>query len=72
MTILKIGKEQRKGGEKMYKRKTRDEWEIQGNYGHGWEMVTTEETRKAATVQLRCYNLNESAPHRIKKIRVKI
>ena len=56
----------------MYKRKTIDEYEIQGNYGQGWEIVTTEETRAAARDQLKCYNENETAPHRIVKRRVKL
>jgi hypothetical protein len=56
----------------MYTRKTTDEYEIQGNYGYGWEMVTTEETWKDARAQLRCYRENEpNASHRVKKIRVK-
>ena len=55
----------------MYIRKTVDEWEVQGNYGHGWECVTTEESRKDALTQLRCYNENEPYPHRIIKKRVK-
>jgi hypothetical protein len=61
-------------GKIMYKRKTRDEWEIQGYYGgDGWEAVTTEETRAAARDQLKCYNNNEpNIAHRIKKIRIKI
>lgn len=55
-----------------YKRKTADEYEVQGNYGQGWECVTTEETRKAAREQLKCYNNNEPYPHRMIKRRVKI
>jgi hypothetical protein len=59
-------------GKIMYQRKTYDEYEIQGNYGYGWEMVTTEETRQAAKEQLKCYRENEpNAAHRIVKIRVK-
>lgn len=57
----------------MYKRKTVDEYEIQGNYGQGFECVTTEENRKAAREQLKCYRENEpSVAHRIVKKRVKI
>ena len=47
------------------------EYEIQGNYGQGWECVTTEETRQAARDQLKCYNENEPNAHRIVKKRVK-
>ena len=59
----------------MYIRKTKDEYEIQGNYGsqYGWERVTTEETWKDAKRQLKCYNDNEpDFPHRIVKKRIKI
>lgn len=54
-----------------YTRKTSDEYEVQGNYGQGWEMVTTEETWKAAREQLKCYNENEPYPHKIVKKRVR-
>ena len=57
----------------IYKRKTKDEWEIQGNYGHGWEMVTVEETWKEAKAQLRVYRENEPQyRHRAIKKRVPI
>jgi hypothetical protein len=57
----------------MYQRKTIDEYEIQGNYGQGFECVTTEETWKAAREQLKCYCENETnVAHRIVKKRVKI
>ena len=57
----------------MYKRKTTDEYEVQGFYGAlGWEMVTTEETRKQAKERLREYNENEPYPHRIVKKRINI
>lgn len=58
-----------------YVRKTRDEFEVQGNYGygHGFEMVTTEETRKDAKEQLKCYRENEPGiPFRIVRKRVKL
>lgn len=54
-----------------YKRKTYDEYELQGNYGQGWEMVTTEETMIDARNQRKCYRENEPGiPFRIKKKRV--
>lgn len=58
----------------MYIRKTKDEYEIQVNYGpYGFECVTTEETRKAAREQLKCYRENEPGyAMRIVKKRVKI
>ena len=57
----------------MYKRKTRDEFEIQGDHGFGWELETTEVTRKAARNNLKAYR--ENAPkgrYRIKVQRVLI
>ena len=56
----------------MYIRKTKDEYEIQGNYGYGWETVTTEETFRAAKEQVKCYRDNEPGSHRIKMVRVPI
>jgi hypothetical protein len=57
----------------MYQRKTRDVYEIQGDYGYGWEYLCEEETRKDAREQLKCYNENEPQyEHRIKKRRVRI
>ena len=56
-----------------YTRKTVDEYEIQGDYGYGWEMVTVEETWKEARKMLLCYQCNEPrARHRIKRKRVPI
>jgi len=60
-------------GDKMaYIRKTRDEWEIQGNYGFGWECVNTETTRKDANRSYKEYISNERVPFRVVKKRVKI
>lgn len=56
-----------------YKRKTKDVWEVQGNYGFGWETVCEEETRADAKKQLRCYNENETRySHRIKMRRERL
>lgn len=58
-----------------YTRKTVDEYEVQGNYGygHGYECVTTEETRQEARQRLKEYRENEpGTPFRIVKKRVKI
>jgi hypothetical protein len=61
------------GSNMAYKRKTRDEYEIQGDYGGGYEMVTTESTWRDARAQIKCYRENEPGiPFRIKKIRIKI
>ena len=56
----------------MYTRKTQDVWELQGHYGYGWEMVTTEESRQEAKKNLKLYNENERYPHRIIKKRVRV
>jgi hypothetical protein len=58
----------------MYKRKTVDEYHIQGYYGnqYGYETVTTESNWKDAKEMLKCYRENEKGiPFRIKKVRVK-
>jgi len=54
-----------------YTRKTYDEYEIQGNYGYGWEMETAEETYKEAKEQLKCYRENGPGSYRIVKKRIK-
>jgi len=41
------------------------EYEIQGNYGHGWDMLTTESTKAEALAQLATYRANESIPLKI-------
>jgi hypothetical protein len=44
-------------------------WEVQGNYGQGWECLTTEENCQEATKRLQEYTENEpSIPHRVKPI----
>ena len=44
-------------------------YEIQGNYGMGWEYLTTEDTKEEAIEMLECYDENEpNFRHRIKKI----
>jgi hypothetical protein len=56
-----------------YQRKTKDEYEIQQNfgYGDGWESVTTEETWSAAKEQRKCYQENQPEfPVRIVKHRI--
>jgi hypothetical protein len=57
----------------MYKRKTIDEYEIHGNYGYGFEAITTEENRKQAIERLKEYRNNEPGTRfKIVKKRVKI
>jgi hypothetical protein len=55
-----------------YQRKTRDEFELQGNYGHGWECLTTEDTLAECWVRLREYRDNEGGEYQIKVLRVQI
>lgn len=56
----------------MYQRKTTDEYIVQGNYGYGWDDLTTEVSMKGAKAMRRTYDENEkSVAHRIIKRRVK-
>jgi uncharacterized protein YjlB len=57
------------------RRTTRDEFTVQGNYGygHGYEDVSTEDTRAEARQRLKEYRKNERGiPFRIVKRRVRI
>ncbi len=45
------------------------EYEIQGNYGYGWDVLTTEETITEARSQLAIYRANERIPLRIKRVK---
>lgn len=56
----------------MYKRKTKDVYIVQGNYGYGWDDLTFEDTYEEAKKQKKVYNENENYPHRIIVKRVKI
>lgn len=45
------------------------EYEVQGNYGSGWECVTIEDSREDAEAMLADYDANEPQyPHRIKRV----
>jgi hypothetical protein len=56
-----------------YQRKTRDELEVQGDYGQGWECATGAATRREARDYLKEYRANEpGVPFRIKVIRVPV
>lgn len=55
-----------------YVRKTVDEFDIMGYYGHGWEVLTTEESWRDAFAQVKCYRENEGGRYKIVKRRVKI
>lgn len=49
------------------------EYEVQGNYGYGWDMVTTEETRSEAHARLAEYRANErGAAFRVVRVRSEI
>lgn len=59
----------------MYKRKTRDEWQVMGDYGygHGFECVDTLNTRTEAKDSLKVYRENEmGVSFKIVKKRVRI
>lgn len=55
-----------------YTRKTYDEWEIQVNYGYGWDCETAEATLKEARLQAETYRANVGYPVRIVKKRIPI
>lgn len=42
-----------------YERKTIDTWELQLNYGYGWEYTLTEYTKKEARERLKEYRENQ-------------
>jgi hypothetical protein len=48
------------------------EYELKGNYGYGWDILTTEETLKAAREQERTYRANEGGGVIYKIVRVKV
>lgn len=57
----------------MYKRKTQDIWNVQGNYGFGWETVTAETTYREVRARLREYRENEpGTSFRLKMTRERI
>ena len=57
----------------MYKRKTRDTWQLHINYGQGWEHETTEDSWKTAKEQAKCYAENcPQYPRKIVKRRERI
>jgi hypothetical protein len=59
----------------VYQRKTRDTYEVQGNYGygHGWECVDTAENRLDGLAALKNYRKNEPGTAlRLKLVREKI
>lgn len=54
----------------MYIRKTREEYDIEVNYGYGWDVVCTEDTMKEARERAKEYMENDRKPVRIHKRRI--
>lgn len=52
-----------------YVRKTRDVWNIETNFGYGWEYETSEDNYQAAREQLRCYQRNSFGKFRVRMVR---
>ena len=52
-----------------YKRKTMDYWELQGNYGLGFECLTASDSRQEIRDNLKEYRENEGGSYRIVKKR---
>jgi hypothetical protein len=57
-----------------YKRKTRDEWRLEVNYGfgHGWEHEISEYSKSEARTRLREYRANCQYPTRLRKVRERL
>ena len=58
-----------------YVRKTRDSWELQGNYGygHGWETLTAEDKYREIRQRAKEYRDNEPGTRlRIRLVRERI
>ncbi len=53
-----------------YERKTTDNFELEGNYGFGWEYLTAEETRKEIRQRLKEYRENEGGNYRVVNRRI--
>lgn len=53
-------------------RKTITEHIVQGNYGYGWEDLTSEDNEKEGRQRLREYQENDTASVRLIKRRVKV
>ena len=52
-----------------YKRKTRDRWDIETNYGNGWEIECSEYTRKEAHIQYKCYLENLKPEYKVRLVK---
>jgi hypothetical protein len=56
---------------KRGKRKTINQYYVQGNYGYGWEDLTSHDTRSEALLEKITYDENESYPHRVVNKRIR-
>jgi len=49
------------------------EWQLLGNYGNGWDLLTTANTKREISQYERDYRLNEpSVPFKIKRVRERV
>lgn len=55
-----------------YRRKTTDEYDVEGFYASGWEVLCCEETLREARARVREYQANDRGNYRIRKNRVPI
>lgn len=53
-------------------RKTRDEWQVWGNYGYGWDEECSESTRSEGLQRLREYRENGNGVYELRKRRIRI
>ena len=56
----------------MYKRKTRDRWDIMTNYGYGWECECSAYSFAEAKADVKAYRENTTASVRIEKHRERL
>ena len=45
------------------------EWELLGNYGYGWDILTTEETKAGILQQLATYRREEGALYKVRRVK---
>ena len=55
-----------------YVRKTRDEWQVWGDNGYGWEEYCAENTRKEGLARVREYRANSAGAFELRHKRVNI
>lgn len=53
-------------------RKTRDEFQVWGNYGYGWDEECAEATRKEGRERLKEYRANGGGVYQLRKRRLKV